>query len=118
MNTIIQEREVIMKYLKLTLLFAVTVSLFSVMPASSADTEDNAAPGNYMARLYGVIERMPEEGQTGIWTVNDREVLVTGDTKIDEGFGRTEVGAYVEIQGDYVDKTFTVYKIEVKKGKD
>jgi len=118
MIAIIQEREVIMKHLKLTLLFAVTTILFPVMPANSADTEDNAAQGNYMARLYGVIERMPEEGQTGIWTVNDREILVTGDTIIEEGFGRTEVGAFVEIEGGYVEKTFNAHKIEVKKSKD
>lgn len=107
-----------MKYLKLMLLFIVTVILLSNIPARSAETDEDPGQENYMARFYGVIEHRPESGHEGMWTVNDREILVTGDTRIKEEFGKTEIGAYVEIEGDYVEKTFKAYKIEVKKGKD
>lgn len=107
-----------MKYLKLMLLFIVTVILLSHIPARSAETDDNIDQEHYMARFYGVIEYMPEGGPEGMWTVNDREILVTGETRIEEEFGKAEIGAYVEIEGDYAEKTFNAFNIEVKKGKD
>lgn len=118
MNSNIKGREVIMKYYKLMLLSVVTAILLSDIPALSADSNDNSVQDNYMARYFGLIERMPEGSQEGVWMVNDRGVLVTEDTKIEEAFGKTEVGAFVEIEGDYVDKTFKAYKIEVIKAKD
>ena len=107
-----------MKYLKQMLLLIVSVMLLSGVAARSAETEDNKTDATYIAKLYGVIEGMPERGYEGMWTVNDREILVTADTSIEEEFGKTEIGAYVEIEGEYVEKKFTAYKIEVKKRKD
>ncbi|MEW6601404.1 MAG: DUF5666 domain-containing protein [Nitrospirota bacterium] len=105
-----------MKHIKLMLLLALSVILLSNILARSADSNDEKDKEDYLARLYGVVESMPEGGPNGIWTVNDREILVTEDTAIEEEFGKTQIGAYVEIEGEYIDKTFTAYKIEVKKG--
>lgn len=66
------------------------------------------------AKLYGTVEEMPGEGVEGIWRVNGRELLVTGDTRIKEKYGTAAVGSYVEVEGDFSGKTFAVYEIEVK----
>ncbi len=52
----------------------------------------------YESRFYGTVEKIPE-GIVGTWTVNGREITVTKDTKIEEEYGRAEVGAYVEVEG-------------------
>jgi hypothetical protein len=67
-------------------------------------------------KFYGTIERIPE-GTTGTWIVRGRKILVTKGTKIEEEYGRTEVGAYVEVEGGYSGKTFIAHEIEVKRAK-
>jgi len=103
----------LLKILVLGTVFMV-FSLLSARANAGNDTE-NSSDVNYNAKFYGVIEHLPESGREGLWIVNNREVLVTQDTKIKEEFGKAEVGAYVEIEGDYVEKTFTAYKVKIKK---
>lgn len=70
----------------------------------------------YGSKIYGTIEKVPN-GLIGTWVINGKEILVTKDTFIKEEYGRAEVGAYVEVYGRYSDKTFTAYKIEVKRAR-
>ncbi len=68
------------------------------------------------AKFYGSVEEMPQGGGEGIWRVNGRKILVTGDTRIKEKYGAATVGSYVEVEGNFSGETFTVYKLEVKDG--
>jgi hypothetical protein len=77
----------------------------------------NLRRSGYPGKFYGIIESMPEGKIEGIWVINGREVLVTANTKIEEEYGRATVGAYVEVKGNYIDRTFTAYEIEVKRGR-
>jgi len=70
----------------------------------------------YESKIYGTVEKMPE-GLIGIWQVKGREISVTKDTLIKEKHGKATVGAYVEIEGSYQDKTLVARKIEVKRAK-
>lgn len=69
------------------------------------------------AKFYGTVEEVPEGGIAGTWRINGRELLVTKDTMIKEKYGKAVVGSYVEVEGNYSGKTFTVYEIEVKDNK-
>lgn len=70
----------------------------------------------YESKIYGTVKKIPEGG-LGTWVVNGKEVLVTKDTFIKEERGKATVGAYVEVKGSYDGKTFTAYKIEVKRAR-
>lgn len=70
----------------------------------------------YESKIYGTVSYIPEGG-IGTWVVNSKEVLVTKNTIIEEEHGKATVGAYVEVKGSYDGKTFTAYKIEVKRAK-
>ena len=87
--------------------------------AYSIEVEETRGSGSRMthAKFYGTVEEMPREGVEGTWRINDRKILVTGDTRIKEKYGTATVGAYVEVEGDFSGKTFTVYEIEVKDNK-
>ena len=66
------------------------------------------------AKIYGTVEKIPTKGVIGTWQVNGREVQVTKQTRVKEKYGPASVGSYVEIEGNYSDKNFTVYEMEVK----
>jgi hypothetical protein len=97
-------------------IFGMIFVLFAVI-AIGSENEETKNYDNYPAKFYGVIESMPRSGWKGIWIVNGREILVTSQTKIEEKYGNAEVGAYVEVEGNYLDETFTVYEIEVRMDK-
>ena len=69
---------------------------------------------SYPGKFYGTIERLPEKGWQGIWIINGREILMTGQTKIEEEYGKVAVGALVKVEGNYSGNKFTAYEIEVK----
>lgn len=102
----------LLKVLSLTTIFVLSVGMVAGSENTKTESHDD-----YNAKFYGIIENMPENGTKGTWVVNSREIVVTDQTRIEEEYGKAEAGAYVEIEGDYVDKTFTAYKIEVKKDK-
>jgi hypothetical protein len=93
------------------------IFLLLVVTALGSENKGNTRDDNYPAKYYGVIEQIPNNGLEGIWIVNNREILVTSQTKIDEEYGKAEVGAYVEVEGNYLDETFTAYEIEVIRDK-
>ncbi|MEW6067629.1 MAG: DUF5666 domain-containing protein [Nitrospirota bacterium] len=105
-----------MKSLSVILVFGM---LFTVLDGVVIANEDEEVEtyDNYPAKFYGVVENMPNGGGEGLWTVNNREILVTTQTKIEEEYGKAGVGAYIEVEGNYIDKTFTAYKIEVRMEK-
>jgi hypothetical protein len=102
-----------MKTLPVILVFGMVFTLLAGA-VNAGGNEKTENEDTYNAKFYGVIESMPESGWEGIWVVNGREILITGDTRIEEEHGKAEVGAYVEVEGNYVEKTFTVYKIEIR----
>ncbi len=85
-----------------------TISLIGVVIASN-DHKDG-----YRSKLYGTIEELPAD-RNGIWIVDGRQVLVTEGTRIEEEYGRTEVGSFVEIKGSTDGQIFNASKLEVKR---
>lgn len=105
-----------MKTISMMLISGMVLAFFAGAAFASND-ERNGNPAGFVAKFYGTVERLPEKGWEGIWIVNDREILVTGHTKIEEEYGRVAVGAYVKVEGNYSGKSFTAYEIEVKGDK-
>jgi len=64
-------------------------------------------------KIYGMVEKLPKD-VIGTWVVDGKEILVTKDTFVKEEYGKAVVGAYVEIEGSYIGKTFTARKIEIR----
>jgi len=54
-------------------------------------------------------------GRIGFWTINNRKILVTSETRITEDYGRALVGAYVEVEGKNTGKSFDAGRIDVKR---
>jgi hypothetical protein len=77
---------------------------------------DYRTGGDYESKIYGIVEKLPQD-LVGAWVVNNREIMVTKDTRIKEKHGKVEAGAYVEVEGNVAGKTFTAYKVEVKRSK-
>ncbi|MCI5121438.1 MAG: hypothetical protein D3908_09675 [Candidatus Electrothrix sp. AUS4] len=70
------------------------------------------------SKLYGVIEKMPENGYNGTWVVNGKQILVTDATKIKEKYGRAAVGKYVEVEGRRDGESLKAFEIEVERSRD
>jgi len=87
--------------------------------AYSIEVEETGESRSRMskAKFYGTVEEMPQGGVDGTWRINGRELLVTQNTRIKEKYGKAVVGSYVEVEGNFSGKTFTVYEIEVKDNK-
>jgi hypothetical protein len=75
--------------------------------------------GNAFAKqeFYGVVQAMPEKGYAGQWTIDDKTVHVTEDTKIKEKHGKLAVGSYVEVEGVIFEGKFIASEIETKTKK-
>jgi len=69
------------------------------------------------SKFYGTVEALPQTGLNGVWKINDREVVVTRNTRIKEEYGKLKIGSSVEVEGRFVDNTFTADEIEVKRGR-
>lgn len=78
------------------------------------ENKTGSAKSAYPAKFYGVVESIPQSGLNGTWTVNGRDIVVTGDTRVKEKYGKLAAGAYVEVKGDFSGKEFIAYEIEVK----
>jgi len=78
------------------------------------ENQTGSAKSAYPAKFYGVVESIPQSGLNGTWTVNGRDIVVTGDTRVKEKYGKLATGAYVEVKGDFSGKKFIAYEIEVK----
>lgn len=70
----------------------------------------------YGSKMYGTVQSLPE-GLIGTWQVNGKEVEVTKETAIKQKHGKAEVGAYVEVEGNYSGKTLVAHEIEVKRAR-
>jgi hypothetical protein len=80
------------------------------------DSYERHDSGRCESKLYGTVEKIPS-GRVGIWTVNGREITVTGETRIKEEHGRAIAGVYVEVEGNNSGKSFSAHMIEVKRAK-
>ena len=69
------------------------------------------------AKFYGIIDTLPQNGITGTWLINGRQVTVTPGTEIEEKRGRLAPGVYVKVEGYYTDNAFVAEEIEVKRSK-
>ncbi|MEW6054394.1 MAG: DUF5666 domain-containing protein [Nitrospirota bacterium] len=103
-----------MKNISKILVSWILFALFAVTAVAS-ESDETRSHDSYPAKFYGVIEKMPGRSWKGIWVVNGREILVTDQTKIEEKYGKAEAGAYIEVEGNYLDETFTAYEIEVRR---
>ena len=72
--------------------------------------------GTVESKFYGTVQKIPSNG-IGTWKVNNREIIVTTATRIEEEYGKAESGSYVEVIGRNSDKGFTAHEIEVKRAK-
>ncbi|MCI5123595.1 MAG: hypothetical protein D3925_03745 [Candidatus Electrothrix sp. AR5] len=70
------------------------------------------------SEIYGMIEKMPENGFNGMWIINGNNVLVSDRTRIKEKHGRAVIGRYVEAEGVRNGDSFTAYKIEVERSRE
>ncbi|MCI5167101.1 MAG: hypothetical protein D3903_13655 [Candidatus Electrothrix sp. GM3_4] len=69
-------------------------------------------------KLYGVIEKMPENGFNGTWIINGKKVLVSDTTRIKEKHGRAAIGRYVKAEGVRNGDSLTAYEIEVERSRE
>jgi Domain of unknown function (DUF5666) len=67
--------------------------------------------------FYGNVEKMPEGGMVGEWTISGRNVTATKDTEFKEKHGKLQIGAYVEVEGSEKDGKFMAAEIETKTKK-
>lgn len=97
-----------------------SVAIVAAPAFSSSDREEKGyekhESGKSESKLYGTVQKIPAD-KIGSWTVNGREIKVTSETRIKEEYGKAVTGSYVEIEGTNTGKTFTAYKIEVKRAK-
>ncbi|MCI5135869.1 MAG: hypothetical protein D3920_12535 [Candidatus Electrothrix sp. AW2] len=68
-------------------------------------------------KMYGTVEAMPQGTLNGVWRVNGRDITVDRSTRIKEKYGKIEVGAYVEVEGNYSGNNFIAYKIESERSR-
>ncbi|WLE98482.1 MAG: DUF5666 domain-containing protein [Candidatus Electrothrix communis] len=79
--------------------------------------EDRTDDRRSSTKFYGTVEALPQAGLNGVWKINDREVVVTRNTRIKEEYGKLKIGSSVEVEGRLIDNTFTASEIEVKSGR-
>jgi hypothetical protein len=58
--------------------------------------------------FIGVITDLPDEGLVGDWMVDDRKVIVTQETELDDGEGEFVVGKRVKVRGHVQDDNLVV----------
>jgi hypothetical protein len=79
--------------------------------------EAEQLPTGYHSKIYGTVEMLPENGLSGIWIVNGRQIVVSKDTFLEEEHGTVKLGAFVEIKGVQSGDSLTASKVEVKRAK-
>lgn len=70
------------------------------------------------SKVYGVIEKMPEQGYNGTWVVSGHQVLVTDATRIKEKYGRAAVGKPAEIEGVRTGEIIKAFEVEIERGRE
>jgi hypothetical protein len=98
--------------LLLTALAALSVSFWPAL--ASQDGYEDEEREYRSAKFYGVVDALPQNGASGTWLVNGREVLVTHATEIKQKRGNVAVGVYVEVEGHHSGSSFAADEIEVK----
>jgi hypothetical protein len=91
-------------------------SLFAVPVHASGD--ERRERSRVETKLYGVIEKMPENGLNGTWMINGKKVLVSDATRIKEKHGRAAIGRYVKAEGVRNGDSLTAYEIEVERSRE
>jgi hypothetical protein len=64
----------------------------------------------------GVIKALPADRHLGVWTVDDRQIMVFPGTMIKEAQGKAAVGVKVKVKGILRDLNFMAAEIEIKSG--
>jgi hypothetical protein len=88
----------------------------TVKAAGPEDSNYKYVPATIESRIYGTIRKIPASIY-GLWSINNREILVNSETRIYEEYGNAAVGAYAEVEGINTDKTFVASKIVIKRAK-
>jgi Domain of unknown function (DUF5666) len=103
------------------LILAGLACIFVITPgtAKASGPEDSNykyIPATIESRIYGTIRKIPAS-RNGLWSINNRDILVNSETRIYEEYGNAAVGAYAEVEGINTDKTFVASKIIIKRAK-
>jgi hypothetical protein len=64
-------------------------------------------------KFSGVIKKMPEKGTAGKWVIDDRLIVVTPMTVINEKLGKATVGTSVAVKGVLQGIDFMALGVEV-----
>lgn len=64
-------------------------------------------------KFIGVVKKMPEKGMAGTWVIDDRLIVVTPMTVINEKLGKAAVGTSVAVKGVLQGIDFMALRIEV-----
>ncbi len=100
-----------------TLLFAALLSLIMISGEVFASDHGRHGERSYgNAEFYGVIEKMPERGGEGTWTIGGRKVFVDQNTfnRANRRYGKISPGQFVEVKCRKEGEKYHAYKIEVK----
>lgn len=90
--------------------FGNTFVAYKIEIGKGANSHSVAARSPYYT---GKIEKLPSGG-LGTWIVSGREVYVSEGTVLTQAAGKAEVGAQVDVRGDYSGSTYKAKEIEVK----
>jgi len=105
-----------MKRIAITSLVFLTVFTYFVSLSLAKDDRWKKDRYEYDSRheLHGVVTSLPDSGLDGTWIVGGHEVMVTGNTSIDQEYGTISVGSYVEVKGYRSDNAIKALRIELK----
>jgi hypothetical protein len=67
--------------------------------------------------IYGRVTRIPVGG-LGTWMIDDQEIYVDDNTRIEEKHGPVAIGVPVEIKGTSRGRSFHAQKIKVEKTRE
>lgn len=84
------------------------------LTAGTAFASDDYKEG-YRSKVYGTVEKVPADFY-GTWIIDGHQVLVSRSTRIEQEYGRADVGAYVEVKGRNDGQLLHAYELETKRG--
>lgn len=106
-------------------IFAAVAAVSLVIPAAGLCAErehmrkerheETEIVGEITAKIHGKIEKLPQGGLIGAWTVKGKKINVTKDTNINEKYGKIAIGVYVEVEGNAKKDAIDAFEIEVEK---
>ncbi len=82
----------------LAIAVGVLIGLFGASTTVWADQGDGQPGQDDAARVYGVLDSLPEDGRLGVWTIEGEMYEVTQQTELDADHGPFEPGACLKVK--------------------